>query len=333
MAAGPTLDGASAALDRIAPYVDRTPVHRMRDPAVDEVLGDGQLYLKLEFLQRTGTFKARAAIHNVLTLSEAERARGVVAVSAGNHAIAVSYAAQVAGVSAKVVMHEGADPYRVTKCRSYGGDVILAADIAEAFTIVHRIRDEEGRAFLHPFDGLRTLEGTATVGLEIAEQVPRPDAVIVAVGGGGLIAGVGAALRAVHPEVRVIGVEPVGAAGMAASLAAGSPLGRVHVDTIADSMGAPMHTPGTFEACREVIDAMVAVDDDAMCREMCRAYDSLKFVLEPAGAAALAAVSGPLRDELRGRRVVALLCGSNIGEARFARYLERGRRQVRGAYP
>lgn len=328
MSDAPSLDAITATRDRLAPYVARTPVHRLHGPAVDAVVGDGAFHLKLEFLQRTGTFKARGAVNSVLALTDDEREKGVVAVSAGNHAIAVSYAAAALGVSAKVVMHRAADPYRVEKCKSFGAEVILAEDIGDAFAIMMQIRSLEERVLVHPFDGPRILEGTGTVGLEIADQIEEPDVVLVAVGGGGLIAGVGSALDAIHPGCRVVGVEPTGAAGLSASFEAGRPLERVDVDTIADSMGAPLHTPGTFEACRQVVDALVTVDDDAMCRAMRYAYDATKFALEPAGAAALAAAFGPLRDELRGERVVALLCGSNIGEGTFVRYLERGRAQA-----
>lgn len=325
MTPAPTLRDIETARDRIADHVVRTPTHRLREPAAEELIGAGELHLKLEFLQRTGTFKARGAINNLRTLSPDEARRGVVAVSAGNHAIAVSYASQAVGVSAKVVMSRAADPYRVEACRRYGAEVILADDIAGAFATMDAIREEEHRIPIHPFDGRRTLAGTGTVGLEIAEQVPGPDVVIVAVGGGGLVAGVGSALRALHPSCRVVGVEPAGAAGLSASLRDGRPVQRVDVDTIADSMGAPTHTQATFDVCREVVDDMVTVDDDAMCRAMAYAYDVTKFALEPAGAAALAAAFGPLRDELVDQRTVAILCGSNIGEELFARYVGRGR--------
>lgn len=321
----PTMDAIYAARERLAPRLLRTPVHVVPAPAEVPAMGEGTLFLKLEFLQRTGTFKARGALNTLLTLSEDERRHGVTAVSAGNHAIAVAFAAAVTGVSAKVVMRRAADPVRVAACRGYGAEVVLTDDIGEAFARVDDIQRREGRVFVHPFEGPRTLEGTGTVGLEITEQVEAPDVVLVAVGGGGLIAGVGAAVKAAFPACEVIGVEPEGAAGLTRSLEAGRPVSHVDVDTVADSMGAPMHTEGTFMACRAVVDRTVLVGDDALCRAMTVAYDAWKFALEPAGAAALAAAAGPLADELSGRRVVALLCGSNIGEGRFAELLARGR--------
>ncbi|HET8727102.1 MAG TPA: threonine/serine dehydratase [Alphaproteobacteria bacterium] len=328
MAGLPSLDDIEATGRRIAPHVVETPSFQWRDPLVEAVLGDGALHLKLEFLQRTGSFKARGAINNILALSEAERRRGVVAVSAGNHAVAVSYAARVLGVSAKVVMHRRANPARVEKSRAFGAEVILAEDIAQAFDTMNRIREDEGRALVHPFEGERTVLGTATAGLELARQVPDLDAVIVAVGGGGLIAGIGTAIKAVRPGCQVIGVEPTGAAGLTRSLELGRPVDRVDVDTIADSMGAPMHTPATFGICREVIDRMVQVDDDAMCRAMALLFDGLKLAMEPAGAAALAALLGPLRGNLEGRRVAAVLCGSNIDDETYCTLLKRGRNSL-----
>lgn len=317
----PTAADVEAVAAAIAPYVDVTPVHRI-DPqvwrtSVGDDDGPAETWVKLEFLQRTGTFKARGAVNLATRLSDDERRRGVTAVSAGNHAIAVAYAARVVGTSAKVVMPATADPIRVARCEAYGARVVRVDGIDGAFAEVRRIVEEEGRTFLHPFEGPRTLEGTATVGMEIARQVEGADAVVVAVGGGGLIAGVGSALRRWAPSCQVIGVEPTGASGMTRSLLAGRALERVEVDTIADSMGPPMHTEGTFSVCQQVVDGMVTVDDDALRRAMAFAFDALRFALEPAGAAAFAAVHGPLREWVRGKKVVVLACGSNVGRRRW----------------
>ena len=324
--AGPTLAGMRAAQARVAPDLIRTPLLRIPAPVPGFGAEPAELALKLEFLQRTGTFKARGAL-NVLRTLDAEALRaGVTAVSAGNHAIAVAFAARTVGVSAKVVMHRAADPARVALCRTYGAEVVLADDIAAAFGEVARIRDEEGRTFVHPFDGVRTWEGTGTVGLELIEDLPQPpELVLVAIGGGGLMAGVGAAVRALAPEARIIGVEPTGADGMRRSLAAGAALEWVEVDTVADSLGAPMHTPGVVAAVAEVAHEIVTVDDDALQAAVAGAYDAWRFALEPAAAAVLAALQGPLAERTRGRRVAAVLCGSNLSEDRFARFLARGR--------
>jgi threonine dehydratase len=311
---------------RIQPYVSRTPIFCWQNRWANDQIDDGELHLKLEFLQKTGSFKARGAINNILTRPAAERDKGVTAASAGNHAIAVAYAGQALGVSTKVVMHRGANPARVTKCRSFGAEVVLVDDMSLSFPTMEEIASQENRSIIHPFEGIRTMQGTATVGLEIAESVAELDAVIVAVGGGGLISGVGTAIKAVQPSVRVIGVEPVGAAGMSQSLKLGRPLEKVSVDTIADSMGAPLHCPESFAVCQKVVDEIVLVDDDALCQSMALAFDGLKFTLEAAGAAVLAALAGPLKDQLTGKRVAALLCGSNIDETSWLNLVERGRR-------
>jgi threonine dehydratase len=320
----PSLDAIRTAQARIAPHAVTTPCLVWREPAFAAVTGVDDAVLKLEFLQRTGSFKVRGALNNLLTLGDEARAAGVVAVSAGNHAIAVAYAADIAGSTATVVMPRGADPARVAKAERYGARVVLADGVAAAFDLASRIGREEGRTFVHPFEGLTTVTGQATVGLELAEQAAALDAVVVAVGGGGLIAGVGAALRALQPRCRVIGVEPVGAPGLTRSLERGAPEAAVAVDTIADSMGAPRHEPVSFAICQRVVDEMVLVDDDALRAAMAWAFEELKFALEPAGAAVLAALLGPLAGRLQGRRVAAVLCGSNVDFGRYARELERG---------
>jgi threonine dehydratase len=320
----PTLDAMRAAHTLIAPHTITTPTLAWHDDAFAARSGVDEPVLKLEFLQRTGSFKVRGALHNVLTLPEEARAAGVVAVSAGNHAIAVAYAARVAGVTATVVMPRSANPARVAKAERYGARVALADDVGTAFELALRIGREEDRTFVHPFEGHTTVTGQATVGLELAEQVPALDAVLVAVGGGGLIAGIGSAMRALQPRCRVIGVEPTGAPGLTRSLERGAPEERVAVRTIADSMGAPRHEPVTFAICQQVVDEMVLVDDDAMRVAMAWGFEELKVALEPAGAAVLAALLGPLGRSLRGQRVAAVLCGSNLDFAGYARDVERG---------
>ena len=185
-----TLDRIERTRSAIAPWAIETPVLEWSGVAKDALVGaDTRVVLKLELLQRTGSFKPRGALSSILALDADERAAGVTAVSAGNHAIAVAYAAGAIGTDAKVVMHKAANPFRVAQCRELGAEVVLAADIHGAFAEMARIRDEEGRAVIHPFEGPDTISGTATLGLEFARQAPELDAVIVPVGGGGLIAG------------------------------------------------------------------------------------------------------------------------------------------------
>ena len=176
--APPDLAAIKAVRETLGDLVVETPVHRWRAPALSDALGpESAVFLKLELFQRTGTFKARGALLNALALDEAARERGVTAVSAGNHAIAVAFAAQGVGTSAKVVMMEGADPFRVAQVRRYGAELVLVPDVHAAFEAVRAIEADEGRTFIHPFEGRTVALGTATVGLELARQVPALDAV------------------------------------------------------------------------------------------------------------------------------------------------------------
>ena len=320
-----TLDEIRQAARRIEGYLHHTPIFHWQDAWVRSQLGEGELHLKLEFLQQTGSFKPRGALNNALTRPETERNQGVTAVSAGNHAIAVAYAAKTLGISAKVLMHRKANPLRVAKCQHYGAEVLLVDDITQAFVLLDEIAEKEDRTIIHPFDSAPTLQGTGTLGLEIGDALKDLDTILVAVGGGGLIGGVASALKQMQPAIEVIGVEPVGAAGLTQSLELGRPVEKVSVSTIADSMGAPLHCQMSFGVCQQVIDRMVLVEDDEMCQAMARVYDGLKFALEPAGAAVIAALTGPLQGTLKGKRVAAILCGSNIDESSWLELVLRGR--------
>jgi threonine dehydratase len=321
MALLPPVGEIEAARERLGEQVVTTPVRRWWGDELPALLGDGEVLLKLELLQRTGTFKPRGALTVMQALDGGTLARGVTAVSAGNHAIAVAYAARLMGSDAKVVMPESASPYRIERCRRLGAEVVLCPDIAAAFARVRAIEAEEGRTFVHPFEGPLTVLGTATLGLELARQAPDLEAVIVPVGGGGLAAGIGAALRQLQPGCRVFGVEPEGAASMSESLAAGAPVALERVATIADSLGAPYALPHTFAVCRETVEEVVRVSDHAMCDAMALIFRDLKLAVEPAPAAALAALLGPLRERLAGRRVALVVCGTNIDPATYARHL------------
>lgn len=320
----PTIAEIEATRERIAPYVIETPVTPWPGAEIaDRVAAGTDVTLKLELLQRTGTFKPRGAIAVMLNLTDEEKARGVTAVSAGNHAIATAYAANILGLSAKVVMHKKANLYRVGLCRRYGAEVIQTEDIAAAFDEVHRIEQEEGRAFVHPFEGPQTALGTATVGLELCRQADDLDAVIVPIGGGGLIAGIAAAVKQIRPDCAVYGVEPAGAQGMTESLARGAAVDTVAVDTVADSLGAPLHMPVSFALVQRFVDDVVLVDDDALVDAMGLMFRDVKLAVEPAGAAAAAALMGPLKDRLAGKRVGLVVCGSNIDIGTYASLMAR----------
>lgn len=313
------------AQQRLAPHVRRTPVTPVSGLGLDALLGARtEVWAKLELFQLTGTFKARGALNVALQLTPEQRARGITAVSAGNHAVAAAYAAAAVGASAKIVVQASANPVRMALARSYGAELVVCPDGPSAFAEAERIVKDEGRFFIHPFEGLHTSLGTSTVGLEFAEQVPDLDAVLVAVGGGGLASGVAAALKAINPRCRVFGVEPTGADAMRQSFDAGKPVRLAQVQTIADSLAPPMTLPVAYGLCRRYLDDVVCVDDDAICRALAVSFGDLKLAVEPAGAAALAGLLGPLRNELSGRRVGIIVCGANIDAESFSRFLARG---------
>lgn len=315
----PTVEAIRAARERLGERVRETPVWAWRGREIEAAAGaDTQVFLKMELFQYGGTFKPRGALLNAMALSQDALRRGVVAVSAGNHAIAVAFAAHSVGTSARVVMSKAANPARVALCRAWGADVVLAEDTHDAFERVKRIESAEGRTFIHPFEGELTVLGTATVGLEWCRQIERLDAVIVPIGGGGLCAGIATAVKQMQPQCMVFGVEPEGADSMHRSFAAGSPQAIDRIDTIADSLGAPHAAPYSFGLCRRFVDGLVKVDDAALRRAMGLLFADMKLAVEPAAAAATAALCGPLRERLDGKRVGVILCGSNMDLATFA---------------
>lgn len=317
-----TLDEIRLAARRLGDNVVRTPVHRLHTPEAQQTLGDTtETWLKLELFQRTGTFKARGALLNVLALSDEARKRGVAAVSAGNHAAAVAFAAATAGISAKVVMFASANPLRVELSRSFGAEVVFAENAHAGFELAARLAEQEGRTLIHPFEGRTTALGTATVGLELCEQIPGLDAVIVPIGGGGLCAGIASAVKLLSSRCEVFGVEPEGADSMHRSFAAGEPRSIERVATIADSLGAPYALPISFELCRRNVDGLVRITDADMRSAMRFLLRNAKLAVEPAGAAATAALLGPLKERLRGKRVGLIVCGSNIDSATYARLI------------
>ena len=314
----PETAAIGAARQRLGSRIRQTPVWRWRGREIDALLGsETEVMLKLELLQYAGTFKPRGALLNMLAQPTEALDRGVTAVSAGNHAIAVGYAAQCLGVGAKVVMIETANAARIAACKAYGAELVMAGDAHRAFEEVRRIEREEGRFFVHPFEGTETVLGTATVGWELAHQVADLDAVIIPIGGGGLCAGVATAIKQLQPRCQVFGVEPQGADSMHRSFAAGEPQAIEAVRTIADSLGAPHAAPYTFALCRRFVDELVMIDDDAMRRAMGLIFREMKLAVEPAAAAATAALCGPLAERLRGQRVGVIVCGSNIDGATF----------------
>ncbi len=318
----PTMEEVRAARVRLGNAVLTSPVLRWRGPEIESLVGrQTEIFLKLELMQPSGSFKVRGALTVGLNLDEEERARGLVAVSAGNHALATAYAAKVLGVSAKVVMLATANAMAIETCKNYGAEVVMAGDGAAAFDEARRIEEEEGRAFVHPWEGPYTTLGTATIGLELAEQVPDLDAVIVAIGGGGLCSGLAPTIKALQPKVRVLTVEPKGADSMTKSFVAGKPETLERVTTVAGGLAPPYSLPYSFSLCRQYVDELVLISDQDMFDAMGILYREVKLAVEPSGAATTAALLGPYREQLRGKRVGLIVCGSNMGGEEFAGYL------------
>lgn len=294
---------------RIAGSVHRTPLLRSR--TLSDVAG-APLYLKCENLQKTGAFKVRGALHRLLRLSDEERARGVVTVSAGNHAQAVAWAATTAGTHAVVVMPEHASRAKVEASRGYGAEVILHGTAKEAFSRAFELADERGLRFVHPFDDEEVVAGHGSCALEILEDLPDVGTIVVPVGGGGLVSGIAAAAAAVRPGVAVWGVEPEGADAMHRSLEAGEAVHLERVDTVADGLAAPMAGKLNHALVAAHARGVVLVTDIEIVEAMGLLLERTKLLAEPAGAAGLAAV-------LRGRipvegdaPVAVVISGGNV---------------------
>lgn len=317
MSSGPTLAEIETLRDALQHQIVRTPL--LRCAALEDLVGGNtKIFGKLEFLQRTGTFKARGALAVINGLSDEQLRVGVTAVSAGNHAIATAFAAHAAATSAKIVMIASASPARMQACRSYGAELVLVNDVHEAFEVAAAIQEDEGRYLVHPFEGAAIAAGTGMVGLEICEQCSHFDALLVPVGGGGLIAGIANAVKRLRPDCEVIGVEPMGADSMHRSFAADEPRSIDKVRTIADSLGAPFAMPYSFDLCRKNVDRLTMVDDLQLRDAMGLLYQAMKIAVEPACAASTAALFGPLLSDLRGKTVALVFCGSNIDWDTFA---------------
>ena len=322
-----TLDEIVAARDRIAPHVHRTPLlssstaARFLAESHGTRLGDGRLYLKAEHLQKTGSFKARGMTNRIASLEPAQRERGAITMSAGNAGQAYAWAGREAGVPVTVVMAIGANPTKVAACRGYGAEVVLeGAHVGEALKALERIRDERGLTFAHPFEDSAVIAGHGSVGLEILEDLPEIDVVVVGVGGGGLISGIAAALKERRPSVRVYGVEPVDAAAMSLAFEAGAPV-TIQPRTVADGLAAPFAGDLTLAMCRRYLDGLVLLDDPTILAGVRFAIERTKQVLEPAGAAALAAVLFGRIPIGHGERVAVVASGGNIDVARIGELL------------
>ena len=268
--------------------------------------------LKAEQLQRTGSFKVRGALNKIASLTDEERARGVIAVSAGNHAQGVALAASIAGVKATIVMASNASETKIAATRGYGAEVVLVeGGIGEAFAQVEQLQAERGMTLVHPFNDPLITAGQGTVGLEIVEDVPDVDAIVVGIGGGGLISGVALAAKARKPGVKVYGVEPEGAAVMRRSWDAGAPQ-EMTPETIADGLASPVAGDLTYRLTRELLDDIATVSEEEIIDALKALLVYTKLYAEPSGAAPVAAIlSGRLPLD-PGSNVVAVISGGNF---------------------
>jgi len=306
-----------AAAERIAGKVHRTPLL----PASQ--LGDragARLLLKCESFQKTGSFKPRGALNKILSLSEAERSRGLVTVSAGNHAQAVAWAARVTGAAATVVMPTDAPRTKIEAVRGYGAEVIFHDDRATLFDKLNEVREARGLTFIHPFDDPDVLAGAGTVGLEIVEDWPEMEAVFVPVGGGGLLGGVASAIKALKPSARVIAVELSEGPGLGPALEAGKPVPVARPpQTLADGMTPPFVGQLPLSIAREAVDQVVTVSEQSIVDAMKLLMTRAKLYVEASGAAATAALLDGKVKLAPGARTVAIVSGGNVDLDRIAR--------------
>ena len=310
------IEDIRAAAARIAGKVHRTPL--LSAAQLGERAGI-RLYLKCESFQKTGSFKPRGGLNKVLSLSDEEKARGLVTVSAGNHAQAVAWAARMAGASCAVVMPSDAPRSKIEAVKGYGAEVISHGDRATLFDKLNEVKDARGLTFVHPFDDRVVLAGAGTAGLEILEDLPEADVVVVPVGGGGLLGGVTSAVKQVRPTARVVAVELAEGPGLAPALAAGKPVPapRPH-DTLADGMTPPFVGALPLEIAREAVDEIVSVTENEIIEAMKLLMTRAKLYVEGSGAAATAAVLfGKVRTS-PGARVVAIVSGGNVDLERVA---------------
>jgi threonine dehydratase len=313
-----TIEDVRSAAARIAPYIHRTPLF---DSATLSRMTGTRLGLKAENLQRTGAFKARGALNAVLKLTGEQRKRGVVTLSAGNHGQGLAYAAKIAGVRCVVFMPEDAVPTKVAAVREYGAEARFAPSMETVFAAMEDFRRTHGLHYVHPFGDPDIIAGQGTVGLEIMEDCPDVDTIAVCVGGGGLLAGIAVAAKALKPEVRVIGVEPEGAPVVTRSLVAGYPITIEKITTVADGLAAPFSSPNSQRLIERLVDDVVIVTDDEILSAMRLLLERTKLLVEPAGAAATAALLTGKAGVAPGSRVVATLSGGNVDFEKLKRLL------------
>jgi threonine dehydratase len=313
-----TLEDVLAARERIMPHLHRTAMLSSR--MLDNMAGC-HIAFKAEIFQRTGSFKARGALNAVLQLTDEQRERGIITLSAGNHGQGIAFAASLAGTRAVVFMPETAVPTKIEAIRNYGAETMFAPSMEVILPIMEAYQREHGLTYISPYNHKDIIAGQGTVGLEILEDVPDVDTVVVPVGGGGLIAGIALAIKSERPDVRVIGVEPVGANIVKRSLESGRLEDAHDINTVADGLAAPAAGDLSQAVIEHYVDDVVLVTDEEIIHALRTLLGRMKVLVEPAGAAATAALlTGKVRPR-EGGTAVAILSGGNVDPEKLKKFL------------
>ena len=301
-----------------ARHLHRTPMFTSR--ALSERIGTAA-HLKAESFQVTGSFKPRGALFAVSSLTPEQRAKGIVTMSAGNAAAAIAYSAKTVGVKVTVAMPESAPKLKADATRGYGAEIRFAPDMTTLRALVAQLQQETGAYFLHPYDDDAMISGHGSLGLEILDDVPEADVIVVGIGGGGLISGVAVAAAAKKKGIRIIGVEPEGAPTMRTALDAGQPVALTTIKTIADGLAGPIAGTRGLDICQRLVEDVIVISDDTIAEGMRFLAERAKLVAEPAGAAATAALLAGRVKVKPGETVVAIVSGGNVDRAKFAQLI------------
>ena len=304
------LNEIERARERLEPYLKPSPVHYAQNYSTRL---SAEVFFKLELLLPTHVFKVRGALNAVLAMPEAERAKGVITASGGNHGLGLTYAAKQVGAKATVIVPKSTPQIRIDTIRELGGEVtVQGEDWNAANTYALELVEQKGYTYVSPFDHPDIIAGQGTVGLEVLEQVPDVDLIVCSVGGGGLISGIASAVKQVRPEVRVVGVETLGADCMSQSLKAGHLVELPKFSSIAESLGTKRSTERPFAIIQEAVEEVVTVSDEAAVRELLYTLNFEKLLSEPATSCSLAALCDGHIPDVEGRTIVPIICGGNI---------------------
>tara|TARA_Y200000002_G_scaffold260399_1_gene216047 strand:- start:63 stop:1016 length:954 start_codon:yes stop_codon:yes gene_type:complete len=305
----PTLDNFNFVLKRISPYINKTPI--ISSSSLNDIF-DLDIFFKLELMQKTGSFKSRGAINKVLQLSEEERSKGVVAISAGNHAQATSWACSQFGIKSKIIMPHTASQSKIDATESYGGEVILTKE--KMMDTCQKLIDEENLSFVHPFDDLDIIMGQGTVALEVINEIKNLDYAFVSIGGGGLIAGMACVLKQINPKIKIIGVEPINSNVMTNSIKSGKPeiFDTINNKTIADTLAAPFAGKITLEYVKKYVDDIINVSENEMIESLRMMIERLKIVPEPSASACFVPIVFNKLNIPSKTKCLVVVCGGNI---------------------